>query len=54
MISLLIWHEIPELVGQIANLRPIGNRPLHFRFDGQADYQSAAGYQPAPQREKKT
>src|SRR5271170_6115640 len=35
-------------VGQIGNLRPIGNRPLRFPSTGQADYQSAAGCHPAP------
>jgi len=34
-----------RVVGQIANLRPIGNRPPRFRSNSQADYQSAAGYQ---------
>jgi hypothetical protein len=35
-------------VGQVGNLRPIGNRPYNFLAQYQADYQSAAGYQPAP------
>ncbi len=35
-------------VGQVGNLRPIGNRPSNnFLAKHQADYQSAAGYQPA-------
>jgi len=35
-------------VGQVDNLRPIGNRPENFPIQDQADCQSAAGYQPAP------
>jgi GMP synthase (glutamine-hydrolysing) len=36
-------------VGQVGNLRPIGNRPDKFSDSEQkADYQSAAGYQPVP------
>jgi len=34
-------------VGQVGNLRPIGNRPVNNSGFRQADYQSAAGYQPA-------
>ncbi|HEY6392248.1 MAG TPA: N-acetylmuramoyl-L-alanine amidase [Bryobacteraceae bacterium] len=40
-----------KLVGQVGNLRPIGNRPVSiFRVHNTAEYQSAAGYQPAPHR----
>ncbi|HEY6391883.1 MAG TPA: hypothetical protein VIX89_11435, partial [Bryobacteraceae bacterium] len=37
-------------MGQVGNLRPIGNRPVNniFRIPHQADCQSAAGYQPTP------
>jgi GMP synthase (glutamine-hydrolysing) len=36
-------------VGQVGNLRPIGNRPVNnIPNSPKADYQSAAGYQPAP------
>jgi general secretion pathway protein G len=38
----------PRQVGQDVILRPIGNRPGRFRAEVQADYQSAAGSQPAP------
>jgi len=37
-------------VGQVGNLRPIGNRPVNILELEQADYRSAAGYQPAPHR----
>jgi hypothetical protein len=37
-------------VGQVGNLRPIGNRPVNVLAQDQADYQSAAGYQPAPHK----
>src|SRR6267154_32727 len=36
------------IVGQVGNLRPIAIGPAIFRFRAKADYQSAAGYQPAP------
>jgi len=37
-----------NFVGQVGNLRPIGNRPVNNSgIQHQADYQSAAGYQPA-------
>src|SRR5258708_34777088 len=35
-------------VGQVGNLPPIGNRLYKFFAQDRADYQSAAGYQPAP------
>jgi Flp pilus assembly protein TadD len=38
-----------DFVGQVGNLRPIGNRPANIPELNQADYQSAAGCQPAPQ-----
>jgi len=34
-------------VGQIVNLRPIGNRPLRSRATGGGDYQSPSGCHPA-------
>jgi tetratricopeptide (TPR) repeat protein len=37
-------------VGQVGNLRPIGNRPVNIPELNQADYQSAAGYQSAPHK----
>ena len=41
--------DLNMLVGQVGNLRPIGNRPVKiFLIERQADYQSAAGCQPAP------
>jgi hypothetical protein len=36
------------LVGQVGNLRPIGNRPSDYSAQYQADCQSAAGCHPAP------
>jgi hypothetical protein len=37
-------------VGQVGNLPPIFNRRVGFGIKaGDADYQSAAGYHPAPQ-----
>jgi hypothetical protein len=36
-------------VGRIGNPRPIGNRLPRYRSTGQADYQSAAEWHPAPQ-----
>jgi hypothetical protein len=41
-------------VGQVANLRPIGNRPGQVRNKvEEADCQSAAGYHPAPHGSRK-
>ena len=40
--------SLTNFVGQVGNLRPIGNRPVIFLIQNKADYQSAAGYQPAP------
>src|SRR5450432_4023987 len=43
-------HEREPFVGQIGNLRRIANPPAaSARMAHQADCQSAAGYQPAPQ-----
>ena len=38
-------------MGQIGKRRPIGNRPLRFRSDGQADYQRDLQNSPDGQRD---
>src|SRR5258706_14095533 len=51
--TIMIWRSptFSKRVGQVGNLRPIGNRPVVERFRNiqKADLQSAAGYQPALQ-----
>src|SRR5712692_10229958 len=51
-----LWHNAAlaaigfDRVGQVGNLRRIGNPPGLCRKMLRADCQSAAGYQPAPQK----
>jgi hypothetical protein len=50
--QLLPWLLPRDRVGQVGNLRRIGNLPDPVPEYSRADCQSAAGYQPAPHRNK--
>jgi hypothetical protein len=47
--TIVSTHYILDFhVGQVGNLRPIGNRPSNYSARAKADCQSAAGCHPAP------